>query len=233
MKAILLAGGYGTRLKPITNKIPKCLVEINHKPLLLHWIELLVNAGVHSILINTHYLADQVESFVSKSKYADIITLSYEKELLGTAGTVKNNIDFIGDDSIILAHADNFTTCDLNELIYAHQAKSQNTCMTMMLYNSERPKESGIVEINKNKIVVNFFEKSHSPPSSLANAAVYIIDTKIVEYIKNNGLSDFSTEVIPMFIGQINTWYNDYFHIDIGTPSALDLANEKASEKIK
>ena len=55
MKAILLAGGYGTRLRPITNKTPKCLVEINNKPLLLHWIELLVNAGVDSILINTHH----------------------------------------------------------------------------------------------------------------------------------------------------------------------------------
>ena len=233
MKAILLAGGYGTRLRPITNKTPKCLVEINNKPLLLHWIELLVNAGVDSILINTHHLADQVESFVSKSKYADIITLSYEKELLGTAGTVKNNLNFIDDDSIILAHADNYTTCDLSEFIYAHLTKPQNTCMTMMLYNSERPKESGIVEIDENKIVVSFVEKSESPSSNLANAAVYIIDTKVVESINKYHLSDFSTEVIPMFMGQINTWYNDCFHIDIGTPSALDLANKKAIEKNK
>lgn len=233
MKAILLAAGYGTRLRPITEKTPKCLVEINQKPLLLYWIELLVSAGVDSILINTHYLADQVESFVSKSKYANIITLSYEKELLGTAGTVKNNLNFINGDSIILAHADNYTTCDLNEFIFAHLAKPKNTCMTMMLYNSERPKESGIVEIDENKVVVSFVEKSNSPSSNLANAAVYVIDTKVVEFINRKNLSDFSTEVIPMFIGQINTWYNDYFHIDIGTPSALDLANEKASEKIK
>ena len=65
MKAILLAGGYGLRLRPITNSVPKCLVEIDKKPLLLYWIELLVNAGVDSILINTHYLSDQVDEEVN------------------------------------------------------------------------------------------------------------------------------------------------------------------------
>ena len=232
MKAILLAGGYGTRLRPITNNIPKCLVEIANKPLLQNWIELLVNAGVNSILINTHYLAEQVENFVLNSRYSNIIKLSYEKELLGTAGTVKNNLDFIGDDSIILAHADNFTNCNLNQFLMAHKGKPSNTCMTMMLYNSERPKDSGIVEIDENKIVIDFFEKSNNPPSNLANAAVYIIEAKVVKYIAKNDLSDFSTQVIPKFMGQINTWYNDCFHIDIGTPAAFALANEIANEKI-
>jgi mannose-1-phosphate guanylyltransferase len=232
MKAILLAGGYGTRLRPITQDTPKCLVEINNKPLLLHWIELLVNAGVDSILINTHYLAEQVENFILNSDFSNIITLSHEKHLLGTAGTIKNNLDFIGNDSFILAHADNFTTCNLNEFILSHQTKPYNTVMTMMLYNSDRPKESGVVEINENKVLINFHEKSQFPPSSLANAAVYIIDTNVVEVIEMSNLSDFSTEVIPLFIGQINTWYNEFFHIDIGTPSALALANEKARKII-
>ncbi len=229
MKAILLAGGYGLRLRPITKTTPKCLVEVNNKPLLLYWIELLVNAGVDSILINTHYLADQVEKFVADSNYAKIITLSYEDKLLGTAGTVRNNLNFIGKDSFILAHADNFTCCDLNDFILAHQNKPAYTVMTMMLYNSDRPKESGIVEVDENNVIIEFYEKSKSPPSSLANAAVYILDSKVVDVISNKKLSDFSTEVIPIFIGQINTWYNDYFHIDIGTPSALASANEKAS----
>jgi len=228
MKAILLAGGYGLRLRPITNSVPKCLVEIDKKPLLLYWIELLVNAGVDSILINTHYLSDQVESFVLNSGYAKIITLSYENELLGTAGTIRNNLDFIGKEPFILAHADNFTCCDLNDFILAHQKKPTYTVMTMMLYNSDRPKDSGIVKIDKNNVVIEFYEKSQSPPSSLANAAVYILDYKVVDVIIKKKLSDFSIEVIPIFMGLIYTWYNDFFHIDIGTPSALAVANEKA-----
>ena len=228
MKAILLAAGYGIRLQPLTKTTPKCLVDINGKPLLLHWIELLINAGIESILLNTHYLADQVEQFVFNSGYAEKITLSHEEELLGTAGTIRNNLDFIGDEAFILAHADNFTYCDLRSFIIAHDKKPSYTCMTMMLYNSDRPKESGIVELNEDNVVINFHEKINNPPSNLANAAVYILDGEVVKAINDRKLSDFSTEVIPIFMGQINTWNNNLYHIDIGTPEALARANDNA-----
>ena len=84
MKALLLAAGLGTRLKPITNYTQKCLVPINGKPLIEYWLENLSNVGVQHFLINTHYFKEQMEQFVLKSKFRDKITLVYEEELLNT-----------------------------------------------------------------------------------------------------------------------------------------------------
>ena len=75
MKAILLAAGLGTRLKPLTNTIPKCLVPISGRPLLSYWLEKLANLGINEILINVHYLAEQVENYISQSPYRDKITI--------------------------------------------------------------------------------------------------------------------------------------------------------------
>ncbi len=228
MKAILLAAGYGTRLRPITNTTPKCLVKINGKPLLLYWIESLLDAGVDSILLNTHYLADQVKKFVSDSGYSDKIILSHEEELLGTAGTVRNNINYIGNDPLLLVHADNFTLCDFKSFISAHAERPDYACMTMMTYNSDRPGESGIVELNNDNVVRGFYEKVNIPPGDLANAAVYLLEREVVDVIDDRSLSDFSTEVIPLYMGKINTWHNNVYHIDIGNPEALAKANRDA-----
>ena len=93
MKALILAGGFGNRLHPITKTIPKCLVEINGRPLLDYWIEKLVNAGVYKILVNTHWLANKVEDYILTSKWAKYVDLVYEDKLLGTGGTLLNNIE--------------------------------------------------------------------------------------------------------------------------------------------
>ena len=95
MKALILSGGYGKRLQPITNNLPKCLVEINNKPILLHWLEKLSRIGIKEFLINSHYLHNEVENFVNKYSNKFNIKLKYEKELLGTAGTLIQNIDFL------------------------------------------------------------------------------------------------------------------------------------------
>ena len=102
MRAILLAAGLGTRLRPITETIPKCLVPINGKPLIDYWLEQLTKAGIEKFLINTHYLHEQVESYIEQSKFAGMVDLVYEKELLLTGGTVIANKDFISDEPFML-----------------------------------------------------------------------------------------------------------------------------------
>lgn len=94
MKAILLAAGFGTRLRPLTNAIPKCLVPIKGKPLLQIWIERLTGSGIGPFLINTHYLAEQVNALIGSSPFKDKVTLVHENKLLGTAGTLIDNLDF-------------------------------------------------------------------------------------------------------------------------------------------
>ena len=97
MKALLLAGGYGTRLKPITDLVPKCLVPIAGRPLIDYWIESLKKAGIERILINTHYLNTQMEDYKKKIKYSNYIELIYEPVLKGTAGTLIENYQYWKD----------------------------------------------------------------------------------------------------------------------------------------
>ena len=94
MKAFLLAAGLGTRLRPITEEIPKCLVPINGKPLLEYWLESIFSSGIKECLINTHYLSEKVADYIATSKYKKSITVVYEKKLIGTAGSLKKNIEF-------------------------------------------------------------------------------------------------------------------------------------------
>src|SRR5258708_3459839 len=113
MKALLLAAGLGTRLRPITNHIPKCLVPIKQKPLLAYWLDLLLPNGIDELLINTHYLPEAVEDFVNQSPWRDRITLVHEDELLGTGGTLLKNRNFFKNESFFIGHADNLTRFDL------------------------------------------------------------------------------------------------------------------------
>jgi mannose-1-phosphate guanylyltransferase len=109
LKAILLSAGVGTRLKPITDTIPKCLVRINGIPLMQIWIDLLINGGISKILINTHYLPNQVRDFIEQSKYRNKIELVHEGALLGTAGTLLANTSFFNNEPLLVAHADNLS----------------------------------------------------------------------------------------------------------------------------
>lgn len=226
MKALLLAAGLGTRLRPITNDIPKCLVKINNKPLLEYWLETLTKVGISEILINTHYFNEKVEEYVRNCPYQDKITLVYEETLLNTGGTLLANKKFFNqDEAFMLIHADNLSFCNYKEFIESH--KKYNNCpITMMLFKTDTPKTCGIVELNENNIVANFHEKVENPPSNLANGAVYICDYSIITYLEklNKKYIDFSLDVIPNYLGNINTYLNNIYHKDIGNPLAYKEA---------
>ena len=216
MKAILLAAGYGTRLKPITEIIPKCLVPIKGKPLLEIWIEKLIRIGIYEILINTHYKHEEVEDYINLSKYKKYITLVYESNLLGTAGTVTNNLNFINNEELLLIHADNYCLDSFKNLIKSHKNKYYDCLMTMLAFRTSQPQNSGIIEKNQNNILLNFHEKSIEIKGNLANGAVYILTPELINLIKKNHYTDFSTEVIPNLLGKINVYETKNIFIDIG-----------------
>lgn len=236
MKALLLAAGLGTRLRPLTDTTPKCLVTICGRPLLEIWLETLHNAGVREFLINTHYLSEQVEKFIFKSQYKDKITLVHEEELLGTGGTVLKNKDFFDrDEPFLVIHADNLSVCDYKDFISAHYLKEINTQMTMMTFRTDVPKECGVVTCDVNGIVQEFYEKVNHPPSNLANGAVYIFEYSIFTLLENlkKPEIDISTEVLPYLMGKIGTYLNDNIHIDIGTKLKYEQANKVYKKYIK
>ena len=226
MKALLLAGGYGTRLLPITKNIPKCLIDINGEKLLDIWLDRLLESGVREILINTHHLADVVNQHIGQSIYKNNVRLVYEDELLGTAGTIKKNQDFFGDDPLIVIHSDNLSIFSMDEFKNCFMERPSGIHITMMTFNTDCPESCGIVELDKNGVVIKFYEKIFNPPGNLANGAVYIIDDDVLQFIYkiDEDIIDFSTEIIPSFIGKINTFHNKIYHRDIGTPKSLNAA---------
>lgn len=226
MKALLLAAGEGTRLRPVTNRVPKCIVPINAKPLLEYWLENLTKAGIDEFLINTSYLSKHVEEFVAKSKYADKITLVHEEKLLNTGGTVLANSEFFNDEAFMLVHADNLSFCDFSQFINAHKNRPAACEITMMLFKTDNPSSCGIVELDKFGVVQQFYEKVASPPSNLANGAVYICEPSVIEFMKslNKKEIDFSLDVLPNYMGRINTYLNNIYHRDIGTIESYALA---------
>ena len=219
MKALLLAAGLGTRLRPLTDTIPKCLVPINGKVLLEYWLENLIEVGVNEILINTSYLSEQVNDFINHSIYKQYVTVVHEDRLLNTGGTVLSNKSFFGDEPFLLIHADNLSIFNFKDFIDTYLRKPSYCEMTMMLFNSDNPTSCGIVKLDEYNVVQEFHEKVQNPPSTLANAAVYICSPNIFKFLEslNKEEIDFSTEVVPKFVGKINTYLNNQYHRDIGT----------------
>ena len=221
----MLSAGLGTRLRPITNHTPKCLVPINGKPLLQYWLENLSKVGITEFLINTSYLHKKVEDFIKNSPYKKQVTLIYEKELLNTGGTLLKNKDFFNNETFMLVHADNLSLCNFNDFMNSHKNRNKKCEITMMLFKSDTPQSCGIVEL-KDNIVKKFYEKVKNPPSNLANGAVYICEPSIFNFLENLNKEeiDFSNDVLPFYINKINTFLNDVYHRDIGTIESYGIS---------
>ncbi|MDA9746856.1 nucleotidyltransferase family protein [Prochlorococcus sp. AH-736-M13] len=229
LRALLLAAGFGTRLKPITNNIPKCLVEISGKPLLGRWIQQLEVLGCDSVLLNTHYLSNLVMNYLNNlPKNRLKIKTVYEEKLKGTAGTLFDNIDFFDGYTGIFLHADNVSDFDLRNLLKAHENRPKQCLLTMLTFNCENPKTAGIIEKDTNNILVAFHEKVENPPNNCANAAIYVFDVEFIEWIKELNFKpyDFSVDIIPLLLGKIFTYHTDEVYLDIGTPSSLKFAQK-------
>lgn len=229
MKAILLAAGMGTRLYPLTIDKPKCLVEIGSEPLLGFWIKKLVNLGISELLINTHYLHEQVEDYIIQYDHLDI-TLDYEPELLGTAGTLIKNKSFFDNQDGLMIHADNYSHDNLHSLVLAHQNRPKHCEMTMLIFESPIPEVCGIVEIDNQGVVKDFKEKPKKPISNLANGAIYVLSSTLINRIGSQILFDFSTEVLPDLVGKIYTYKTNKFFTDIGNIESYELANKSVNQ---
>ena len=227
MNVLLLAAGFGTRLRPLTDTVPKCLVPVRGRPLMDYWFELLFDSGaIERALVNTHWLADKVHHHVAQSRWRDFVDIVHEEELLGTGGTILANRDWLGDSPFLVAHADNLTLFDPHSFLSAHAARPRGAALTMMTFATDDPSSCGIVECDAQGLVVAFHEKVANPPGNLANAAVYILEPEVVDFLASLGkpVIDLSTEVIPHFISRIATFHNGGYHRDIGSPDSLARA---------
>jgi len=226
MRAILLAAGFGTRLRPVTDHVPKALVPVDGRPLLDYWLHSLFSSGFEEILINTHYLPDQVTELVANSAFRDRVVVVHEETLLGTAGTLRQNAAFCSGAPCLVAHADNLCICDFNAFKAAHASRPADAAMTMMTFEAPDPTQCGIVKCDEHGLVQEFHEKVPNPPGTRASAAVYIMEPEIIRFIEEmeDATPDLSVDVVPHFLGRIYAWHNDRYHMDIGTLQTFGMA---------
>ena len=215
MKAFLLAAGLGTRLRPLTNTIPKCLVPINGKPLLEYWFILFEKYGVDEVLVNLHYLPKKVLAFIQSVSYPIKIKTFYEPELLGSAGTVYANRDWIRNEKdFLIVYADNLSTVNLHKILSAH--RTSNPVLTMGLFRTNRPDQCGIATLNDYDVITDFTEKPANPSSNLANAGIYVASRELLEYLPEKAPADFGFDVLPHLIGKMKGYVIEEYLLDIG-----------------
>lgn len=228
LKALILAAGLGTRLRPLTEKTPKCLVKVGSEPVLEYWLRKLEEVGCTSVLVNTHYHADQVVSYLRRRPKSGIdIQTIHEERLLGTAGSLMAYRDYFANARGILIHADNFMEDSLNSLLKDDATRPDNCVLTMLTFTTSDPKSCGIVELNNDGTLIGFHEKVSDPPGNRANAAVYVFDDAFIHHLTSlDNVTDIGAEVIPTLCGKIKTSHTNGFFIDIGNISALEKARE-------
>ena len=234
--ALLLAAGFGTRLQPYTNEWPKCLMPVHGLPLLEYWLESAKQIGASKVLVNLHYLASTVEAFLVRPIFNRWVDFVYEPQLMGTAGTIRANYSYFANSTLLLVHADNYCQCDFGSFFRYHQTERPKHClMTMMTFDTPTPSTCGIVETDELGVVTAFHEKVANPPGNHANGAVYLLEPEALEWLcEHPEAQDFSTQVLPKFLGRIATWHNDQVHIDIGSIESLyEAQNSRSIETLK
>ncbi|MGA2043843.1 MAG: nucleotidyltransferase family protein [Roseiarcus sp.] len=227
MRALLLAAGMGTRLRPLTDAVPKCLVPVHGRPLLDYWLALLFDAGFERVLVNTHWLAQTVRDHVAASPWRASIDLVHEPELLGTGGTILANRSYFAEQPFLVAHADNLTDLDVDALVEAHRRRPAGCEMTMLAFRTDDPSSCGILELDGRGLVVGFHEKVADPPGDLANGAVYVIGPQVLDRLaaKQRPFIDLSTQIIPELVGKVLAVEAARYHRDIGNLASLARAH--------
>ena len=228
MKAFLLAAGLGTRLKPITDSIPKCLVPVCGKPLLGWWIDLFNRHGINEVLINLHHFPEQVSKYLESNAEGIKFQFFYEETLLGSAGTLRENKNFVKNEKeFFILYADNLTNVNLSAFLQFH--RSHDNFFSMALFKSKNPSACGIALVNRDGVITDFEEKPKNPKSDLASAGIFLSSPEALDLIPDKEITDVGFDLIPKLVNRMNGWLLNDFLIDIGTHENLKNAEEKWS----
>ncbi|MDK2799808.1 MAG: mannose-phosphate guanylyltransferase [Clostridiales bacterium] len=229
MKALLLAGGKGSRLQPLTNRLPKPMVPIMGKPLLERTIANLKKSKIKEIVLSTCYQSNYIKEYFADGSQFDIkINYISEDIPLGTGGAIKNAEKYF-DDTFIVLNSDILTDINIDQLIKYHKSKS--ALATIVVTNVKNPSQYGVIEYDQEDYITSFKEKPqpHEITSNYINAGVYVFEPQIFKEIPANRVVSIEKETYPMLLRKgykVAAYKNDAYWLDIGTPEKYIAAHK-------
>jgi len=225
MKAFLLAGGLGTRLRPLTDSTPKCLLPVQGTPLLQIWFDICRQFGIDEVLINVHSHGDTVRRFIDEHKESLAVRLFEEPALLGSAGTILANREWVKKErSFWVFYADILTTVNLNQMLSFH--KSRDQIATIGVHEVSDPSRCGIVQVDERGMVRDFVEKPKVPVGNLAFSGLMLANPPLLDVIPGTSPVDLGFHVLPQIVGRMAAYRIPDFLIDIGTLESYRAAQE-------
>lgn len=225
MKAFLLAGGLGTRLRPLTDSTPKCLLPVQGTPLLQIWFDICRQYGIDEVLINVHSHGDAVRRFIDEHKDSLRVRLFEETTLAGSAGTVLANREWVDKErSFWVFYADVLTTANLNQMLAFHDSRGQ--IATIGVYEVSDPSRCGIVQVDDNDVVRDFVEKPQTPVGNLAFSGLMLATPALLDEIPDTSPVDLGFHVLPQIVGRMAAYRIPDFLIDIGTLETYRAAQD-------
>jgi mannose-1-phosphate guanylyltransferase len=223
VKAFLLAAGHGTRLRPLTDKIPKCLVSIRGVPLLDIWLEVCRRAGIGEVLVNVHAHIGAVREALSHDKSSLKIHISEERTLLGSAGTLLANREWVADEAYFwVLYADVLTNTNLARMVDLHE--SRRPAATIALSQVRDPSRCGVVSFDDHFVVNEFVEKPANPKSNWAFSGLMIGTPQLLDAIPQSQPVDLGFDVLPRLAGRMLAYPVQDYLLDIGTTENYQTA---------
>ena len=224
-KAVLLVGGRGTRLRPLTDKMPKALLKIKEKTIIEHLFDLLKKYGIRDVILSTGYLKEKISRyFEDGSKIGMNISYVEEEKPLGTAGPLRLAKKYL-KDSFIVSNGDELKNINIPRMFRLHKRK--NALATIALTTVDEPSHYGVARLDGSRIV-EFIEKPTNPPSNLINAGFYILEPEVIDMIPE-GFSMLEKDVFPKLakIGRLRGFPFAGQWFDIGNLERYRIAEKK------
>jgi len=216
LKAFLLAGGHGTRLRPLTDSLPKCLVPIRGRPLLDIWLDLCASSGITEVLINVHAHPQPIEQHLKRTGSPVNVRLVHEDRLLGSAGTLAANRAWVGSDfAFWILYSDVLTDTNLSRMTEFHLRRGG--IATLGLYKVQDPSRCGVAVLDSTGVIVDFEEKPRNPRSNLVFSGLMIASCHLFDFIPACIPADLAFHVLPRLLGKMHGYPIEDYLLDIGT----------------
>ncbi|HJD79974.1 mannose-1-phosphate guanyltransferase [Kitasatospora aureofaciens] len=234
MKAVVMAGGEGTRLRPMTSSMPKPLLPVANMPIMEHVLRLLKRHGLSDTVVTVQFLASLVKNYFGDGEELGMhLTYAHEETPLGTAGSVKNAEDALKDDSFLVISGDALTDFDLTKLIDYHRSK--NALVTVCLTRVPNPLEFGITITDEEGRVERFLEKPTWGQvfSDTVNTGIYVMEPEVFDYVAAGESVDWSSDVFPQLLKEGKRVYGyvaEGYWEDVGTHESYGKAQADVLE---